>query len=107
MGLTFEEFKRVDLRIARVESCEPHPNADKLLVLQIRIGEERRQIVAGIRLAYRPEDLVGRKIVVVTNLDPVRLRGVESRGMLLAAVDGDTISVLQPDKDVADGVPVT
>ncbi|MBN1418163.1 MAG: methionine--tRNA ligase subunit beta [Planctomycetes bacterium] len=107
MGLTFEEFKRVDLRIARVESCEPHPNADKLYVLQIRIGEERRQIVAGIRPAYLPEELVGRKIVVVANLEPARLRGIESQGMLLAAVDGDTISILQPDKDVADGASVS
>ncbi|MBD3160692.1 MAG: methionine--tRNA ligase subunit beta [Candidatus Latescibacteria bacterium] len=82
-----EEFARLDLRIARVVRAEPHPNADRLLKLAIDLGGEERQIVAGIAERYRPEDLEGRLIAVVANLKPVKLRGEESRGMLLAASD--------------------
>jgi methionyl-tRNA synthetase len=86
--ITFEEFAKVDLRIARVVSAEPHPNADKLLKLQLDDGSGTpRQICAGIRANYQPEELVGRLIVIVANLAPRMIRGEESRGMLLAASD--------------------
>jgi methionyl-tRNA synthetase len=101
--LSIDEFARVDLRVARVTAAEPHPNADRLLKLQIDLGGEERQLVAGIAASYRPEDLVGRSIIVVANLKPARLRGELSQGMLLAASSGETISLLVPDRDVPPG----
>jgi len=84
--ITFDEFAKVDLRVAKVLACEPHPNADKLFKLQLDDGSGTpRQICAGIRQAYTPEELVGKSIIIVANLAPRMLRGEESRGMLLAA----------------------
>jgi methionine--tRNA ligase beta chain len=84
--ITFDEFARTDLRIARVVKAELHPSADKLLKLQLDDGSGTpRQICAGIRGHYQPEDLVGKLIVIVANLAPRMIRGEESRGMLLAA----------------------
>jgi len=105
--ITIEDFAKVQFRIARVLEAEPVEGADKLYKLQIAIGDERRQIVSGIRLNYTPEDLIGRQIVVVYNLKPAKLRGVESQGMLLAATDetGGAI-LLQPDKEAPEGAPV-
>jgi methionyl-tRNA synthetase len=105
--LSFEDFAKVQLRIARVLEAEPVEGADKLLKLQIMIGGDRRQIVAGIRNAYDPLDLIGRQIVVVANLRPAVVRGVESQGMLLAAVDeqGGAI-LLQPDRETPEGAKV-
>ena len=91
------------MRVAQVISAEKIEGADKLLKLQIDLGNEKRQIVAGIAQHYPPEELVGRKIVVVINLKPVKIRGVESNGMLLAASDANVISILTPTKDVAVG----
>lgn len=105
--ITIDDFAKVDLRTARVVSAEAHPDADRLLVLQVEIGEEKRQLVAGIRAHYEPESLVGKTIVVVANLEPAKLRGVESQGMLLAVSDGDRVVVLTPDSDVAHGLRVT
>ena len=86
--ITFEEFAKVDLRTARITSCEPHPSADRLYKLQLEDGSgQPRQICAGIRQAYTPEQLVGKTIVIVANLAPRIIRGEESRGMLLAASD--------------------
>ena len=95
------------LRIARVLEAEPLEGSDKLMKLQIVIGTEKRQIVAGIRKVYSPEDLIGRQIVVVANLKPAKLRGAESQGMVLAAVDesGDAI-LLQPEKEAPEGALV-
>lgn len=86
--IAFDEFAKVDLRVARVVAAEPHPNADKLLKLQLDDGSGTpRQICAGIRANYSPESLVGRLIIIVANLAPRMIRGEESRGMLLAASD--------------------
>ena len=104
--ISFDEFKKMDLRIARVTSCEPHPNADKLWVMQIDLGDEQRQIVAGLKSYYAAEDLVGKKIVVVANLAPATLRGVESNGMLLAAQSGNDVIILTPEKDLPAGARV-
>ncbi|MBM4389609.1 MAG: methionine--tRNA ligase [Deltaproteobacteria bacterium] len=102
--ITYEDFSRVALRVGLVVSAEKHPNADRLLVLQVDVGEtEPRQIVAGIAKHYAPEVLVGKRIVVVTNLAPAMLRGVESRGMLLAAGGADIASLLSPLHEVAPG----
>lgn len=104
--VTIEDFAKLDLRVARVVAAEPHPNADRLIKIQVELGEERRQIVAGIARQYRPEDLVGRFIVVVANLKPAVLRGEPSQGMLLAASSGGVISILTPDREVPPGSEV-
>jgi methionine--tRNA ligase beta chain len=105
--ITIEQFKAVDLRVATVTSAEPHPNADKLMVLHVDMGTEQRQIVAGIRNHYTPEELVGRQIVVVANLEPAKLRGLESQGMLLAASDEGRVIILAIDKPVQPGAKVS
>jgi len=87
--ITIDEFDKIKLKVAEVISCENHPKADKLYVLQLKLGEEERQVVSGIKEYYSPEDLVGKKVVVVTNLKPVKLRGIKSKGMILAAEDSD------------------
>ncbi len=100
------DFAKVDLRVAEVRQAERVEGTDKLLKLQVNLGSEDRQLVAGIAQHYEPESLVGQKIVVVANLKPAKLRGVESQGMLLAASDESTISILTPLKDVAIGSKV-
>jgi methionyl-tRNA synthetase len=89
-----EDFAKVEMRVGLVKSAERVAGADRLLQLQVDIGDEVRQIVAGLALAYKPEDLVGRKVVVVTNLQPRKLRGVESNGMIVAASLPDGAPVL-------------
>ena len=103
--ISIEDFLKIDLRVATVIHAEPHPNADKLLILKIDAGDgvEERQIVAGIRNFYKPEELVGKNIVIVNNLAPAILRGVESQGMLLAAKDGDQLAIITTEKDVKPG----
>jgi methionyl-tRNA synthetase len=105
--ITIDEFKKVELRIAEVVEARPVAGADKLLELRIKIGDETRTLAAGIAQYYRPADLVGRKIVVVANLQPRKVRGVESQGMLLAASDGDRVILLTPDKDIPSGAAVS
>lgn len=101
------DFAKLDLRIARVERVEIHPNAEKLLKISIDIAGEKRQIVAGIAPFYRPEELEGRLIVVVANLKPARLRGEWSHGMLLAASGGGIVTILSPLADVPTGSTVS
>ena len=105
--IPIEEFKKLDLRIGTVKSAEPHPQADRLLILKIDLGSEERQLVAGIRGHYTVEELIGKQIVVVANLQPAKLRGVESQGMLLAARDGEGIVILSPEKSVSAGAKVS
>lgn len=104
--VSFEDFKKIDLRIAEIVEAKDHPNADKLFVLKVRIGEEEKQIVAGIRGCYACEDLVGRKVVLVNNLEPAVIRGEESNGMLLAASNEGVPTILIPEKDVPSGTKV-
>jgi len=104
--ITFDDFKKLDLRIAEVKSAEDHPNADKLTVMKIDVGGEEKQIVAGIRGHYSNDELVGKKIVVVNNLAAANLRGVESNGMLLAVMEEEKVILLVPDKDVKAGAEV-
>ena len=100
---TIEDFKKLDLRIARIKEVADHPNADKLYVITVELADRTKQIVAGIKKSYSREELVGRLVVLVDNLEPAVLRGVESQGMLLAASDENGIAVLSPDKPVALG----
>lgn len=87
--IQYDDFAKLDLRVATVVEAEPHPNADRLLKLQVDLGGERRQICAGLRDFAEPQDLVGRQIVIVANLAPRKIRGEESNGMLLAASVGE------------------
>ena len=95
--ITYEDFAKLELRVARVLEARPHPNADKLILLQIDVGDAQKQIVAGIRQHYTPEQLVGKTIVVVNNLQPALLRGETSNGMLLAATSGEKVILLTVD----------
>lgn len=101
--IKYDHFAKLDLRVAEVLAARPHPNADKLLLLQIKVGETEKQIVAGIRGHYEPEQLVGRQIVVLNNLEPAMLRGEESEGMLLAASDEQGVVLLRPDRETVPG----
>lgn len=107
--ITFDDFVKVDLRVAKVLEAFAHPNADKLIVLKIDLGTEQRQICAGIRGHYDPATLIGRLIIVVANLAPRMMRGQESKGMLLAASNADhtRVILLQPDADVEPGSKVS
>jgi len=103
----FDEFKKLDLRIAQIKEVENHPNADKLYVVKINIGSEERQMVAGVREHYKAEELKGKNVVVITNIEPATIRGVESQGMILAAKDSNGLSVLVPEKDVEIGSTIS
>jgi len=105
--VSFDEFSKIDLRVAEVKEAEKVKGADKLLKLKIDIGNEERQIVAGIAEQYSPEEMIGKRIVVVVNLKPAKIRGIESRGMLLAAKDGKILSLVCVDKDVKGGSDVS
>lgn len=102
--ISIQDFAQTQLKIGRVISVDEHPAADKLMIIRVDLGEETpRTLVAGLKAYYAPEELVGKLIVVVANLEPARLRGVESQGMLLAAQDGEKVVVLTVDQDVAPG----
>ena len=102
--ITIDDFDKIQIQVGEVIKCEPVKKAKKLLVSQIRIGDEVRQIVSGIAAYYKPEEMVGKKVAVVTNLKPCKLCGVESQGMILAAADDENnLSVLTVDKDIIEG----
>lgn len=108
--ISFDDFAKLDLRVGTVLECKPHTNADKLLVLQIELSNgERRQICAGLRAHYQPEQLVGKQIIVVANLEPRKLRGEPSQGMILAASDGASgkVIVVGPSEPVGPGSKVS
>jgi len=96
--ITFDDFMKTQLKVGVVEKCEKHPKADKLLVSQVNLGNETRQIVSGIAQSYTPEEMVGRKVIVVTNLKPAKIRGVESQGMVLAGEENGKIRLLSVDE---------
>jgi methionyl-tRNA synthetase len=105
--ISFEEFKKVELRVAKIEEAEAVEGSEKLVRLQVNLGEEKRQIVAGIIKNYSPEELVGKEIVIVANLEPRELKGFVSQGMLLAADGGENGPViLVPQKEVQPGAEV-
>jgi len=103
--IQFEDFLKVHMRVAKVLEAHDHPNADKLTVLKVDLGSEQRQLCAGLRGHYESASLVGRNVIVVTNLAPRKMRGVQSNGMLLAAVSSDhaRVILLQPDTEIEPG----
>jgi methionyl-tRNA synthetase len=102
-AITIDDFKKIDLRIAKVIGAEKVPKSEKLLKLQVEIGNERRQVIAGIALHYKPEDLVGKLVVVVANLQPAKLMGQESQGMILAASDTGTLTLVGVQTEISTG----
>ena len=105
MTIAYDDFAKLELRVATIVEAKVHPNADKLLVIQVDLGSEKRQICAGIRAFYSPEQLVGKQVVVVANLEPRPLRGEISQGMLLAATDpaSGRVVIISPSENVAAG----
>jgi methionyl-tRNA synthetase len=104
--ITIEEFQKIDLRVADVVECERVKNSEKLLKLKVKIGNEERQIVAGIGKHYSPEELVGKKVIVVANLKPAKLMGIESQGMLLAAVKDEKLTLITTLGEIESGSQV-
>lgn len=95
--ITIDDFVKVDFKVAEIIKAEPHPDADKLLVIQLQVGDEQRQVVSGISKQYTPEELVGEKVILVANLKPVKLRGIDSNGMILAATSGKDLKLVTVD----------
>lgn len=104
--VSFDDFKKIELITARIKEVEEHPDADRLYVVKVETGDGERQLVAGIRLAYTKEELVGRTVAIVANLEPAVIRGVESQGMILAASGENGPVFLTPEKDVPPGSPI-
>jgi methionyl-tRNA synthetase len=103
--ISIDDFGKLDLRVAEILEVNDHPNADRLYAMKIKIGEEEKSLVAGIKKHYSKEELIGKKIVVIANLEPVELRGVKSEGMLLAASNKDKSKVVLAtvDQDIESG----
>jgi len=97
---TIEDFRKIELKVAEIKEVNDHPNADRLYVIIVDLGNKTKQVVAGIKGSYKKEDLLGKQVVVVDNLEPAVLRGVESQGMLLAASDEQGIFIISPGKKV-------
>ena len=97
---TIEDFRKLELKVAKIKEVQDHPNADKLYIIIVDLGDKTKQVVAGIKGSYQKEDLVGRQVVVVDNLEPAVLRGVESQGMILAASDETGITIISPKREV-------
>jgi methionyl-tRNA synthetase len=95
---TIEDFKKIELKVAEIKEVSEHPNADRLYIITVDLGDKTKQVVAGIRAAYQKEDLIGKQVVVVDNLEPAVLRGVESQGMLLAASDESGMTIISPQR---------
>jgi methionine--tRNA ligase beta chain len=106
MTIKFEDFQKIDLRVGKILEVEKVEGSEKLLKLIVDLGNEKRQLVAGIAKYYKPEDLIGKEIVVVANLEPKKIMGIESQGMLLAAdVNGEPV-ILIPEKEVPPGTKI-
>ena len=96
--VTIDDFRKIELKVAQVKEVNEHPNADKLLVLTLDVGDKTKQVVAGIKNYYTKESLIGKYVVLVDNLEPVLLRGVESQGMILAGSDESGITIISPER---------
>ena len=94
--VTVEDFKKLELKVGQIKEVKDHPNADKLYIVTVDLGDKTKQLVAGIKSSYPKEELVGKQVVVIDNLEPAVLRGVESQGMLLAAQDEAGIAIISP-----------
>ena len=103
--ISFDDWKKLDLRVGKIIDVQDHPNADKLYIIKVDVGEEKT-IVSGIKDNYKKEYLIGKEIIVICNLQPAKFRGIESHGMLLAVSDKGNIILLKPEKKVKPGSKV-
>ena len=94
--ITIDDFRRIELKVAEIKEVSDHPNADKLYIVTVDLGDKAKQLVAGIKNSYSKEELIGKQVVVVDNLEPAMLRGVESQGMILAASDETGVFIVSP-----------
>jgi len=104
--INYQDFKKLDLKVGTIVKAERVEKSKKLLRLEVEMGKDKRQLVAGLGRHYQPKELIGRQIVIVANLEPKMIYGLESQGMLLAAGDEENIALLQPDKKVPSGTKV-
>lgn len=107
MAVSFSDFKKLDLRIGKVENVEDVEGMDRLYKLTVNLGRERKTLLAGLKETHQPYELLGKSVVVVTNLEPREIRGIRSQGMLLAAVSGDKPVLLIPEEEVKSGSKVS
>ena len=105
--INFEDFEKLDLRAGKILEAERVEGSDKLLKMQIDLGEEKRQILAGIGKTYSPEELINKTVIVIINLEPRMLMGLESQGMVLAVKDSNNLSVLIPEKEIIPGSKIS
>ena len=105
--ITIEDFRQMELRVGEIVSASPHPQADRLLVLRVRVGDSERTLVAGIRAHYQESELTGKKVIVVANMTPATIRGVLSEGMVLAASNEKLLTLLVPERDIESGAKVS
>jgi len=96
--ISIDDFRKLELKVAEIKEVNDHPNADKLYLITLDLGDRQKQVVAGIKPYYQKEDLIGRQVVVVDNLEPAALRGVESQGMILAGSDESGIVIISPER---------
>lgn len=105
--INFDDFKKLDIRIATILEAEFVPETDKLLKLKIDLGDEQRELVAGIAENYKPEDIIGKQVPILTNLEPRTIKGIESQGMILAVSADNKIALLHPDKNIVNGSKIS
>lgn len=106
--VTIDDFDKLDIRVAEVLDVEDHPKADKLFVLKLKVGDMERQVVSGIKDHYKKEDLIGKKVLMIVNLKPIKLRGIESKGMILAAEDDEkNLSLASTLADLKSGAKIS
>lgn len=105
--VNIDDFRKIELKLAQIKEVKEHPNADKLYLIQVDVGGELKQVVAGIRKAYTKEELVGKKVIVVNNLEPAIIRGETSNGMLLAASDEQGMALLTVEREIALGAKIS
>ena len=104
--IKFDEWKKLDIRIGEIKEIKDHPNADKLYILKVDIGDREIQVVSGLKEYYEKKDLEGKKFVFFVNLEPVNLRGENSEGIILAAVKDKKVVLLKPDKKIENGAKI-
>jgi len=107
MSITFNQFKELEMVVARIKDLEDHPNADKLYVVTVEIKDATKKVVAGIKPHYTKEELVGKEVILLNNMEVATIRGVESHGMILATKDGEKLTLLIPEKEVSVGSRVS
>jgi len=108
-AIKFDDWKKLDLRVGKILKVEEHPNADKLYVLEVDLGSEKRKVVAGLKAYYKPKELKGKQCIVFCNLEPAEIRGIKSEGMVLAAGNEDKskVLILQPEDEIELGSKIS